>query len=585
MKIKISSAIVLIALFITSCGGEERAGKTQKNNNGDIFYGGVFRLNEVEDFRSLFPLSISDAVSFRVGNQIYEGLIKLSQKDLSILPAIAEKWIINEDATSFTFYIRKGVKFHDDAVFPEGKGREVKAQDVKFCFEMLCSDIPENQGFWIFRDRVVGATEYFNSTTEKKPLKEGVTGIKIIDDFTVQIDLKYPFSGFMYVLSTPLTWVFPKEAFDTYGLDMRIKCVGTGPFTLKNIKEGQAIVLEKNPNYWDVDEYGNKLPYLDAIKISFLKEKKSELLEFRRGNLDMIYRLPVEMIKDVTAEFQNAKQENRPFELQNVPFQSVFFYGFQHSGTIFNNKNIRQAFNYAIDRESLVTYTLQGDGVPAYYGIVPPAYSFYDTKKLRGYSFDPEKAKALLAEAGYPNGKGFPKLSITINSGGGDRNIQTAEVMQKMLKQNLNIDVKIDVIQFAQHLEAMETGASDFFRATWIADYPDPENYLNLLYGGHIPAKNEKSYINFMRYNSPKFDSLFRSAQKEVDQVKRYELFLQAEQVAIDDAAFLPVFYDENTRLLQIYVRNLDINSLEYRDFSRVYIDQDIRDKEIVSNQ
>jgi oligopeptide transport system substrate-binding protein len=584
MRIKISAAILSITLLFSSCGGEEKAGKTQKTNNGDVFYGGVFRLNEVEDFRSLFPLSITDAVSFRLGNQVYEGLVKLSQKDLIITPAIAERWDVNEDATSFTFYIRKGVKFHDDAVFAENKGREVNAKDVKFCLDLLCTDMTDNQGFWIFKDRVVGATEYFNSTTDKKPLKEGVAGIKVIDDYTLQIDLKYPFSGFLQVLSTPLTWVFSKEAYEAYGMDMRVKCVGTGPFMVKNIKEGQAVVLERNPNYWGVDEFGNQLPYLDAIKVSFLKEKKSELLEFRRGNLDMVYRLPIEMIKDVTAELDNARKDNRPFELQNVPFQSVFFYGFQHAGNIFDNKKLRLAFNYAIDRESLVTYTLQGDGVPANYGIVPPAYPFYDIKKLKGYAFDPEKARALLAEAGYPNGKGFPKLSITINSGGGDRNIQTAEVIQKMLKQNLNIDVKIDVMQFAQHLESMESGKSEFFRTTWIADYPDPENFLNLLYGGHVPAKNEKSYINFMRYASPEFDSLFRAAQREVDQTKRYDLFLQAEQVAIDDAAIMPVFYDENTRLIQIYVRNFDINSMEYRDFSRVYIDQDVRDKQIASS-
>lgn len=578
MKTKLILLIITVS-FLLACTNNEKSGKTERAAKGDVFYGGVFRVNEVEDFRNLFPLNVTEAVSQRITNQIYEGLVKLSQKDLSIIPGLAERWDINEDATSFTFYLRKGVKFHDDPAFENGKGREITAHDFKYCFELLCTDFSENQGFWLFKDRVAGATEYFNSTTAKSPLKEGVTGIKVIDDYTLQIDLKYPFSGFLHILSTPFTQLFPREAFEKYGVEMRTHCVGTGPFMVKNIQEGKAVVLQRNPDYWGVDEFGNQLPYLDAIKISFIKEKKSELLEFRKGNLEMVYRLPLEMIKDVTTELENAKEGNIPFELQNIPAQSTFYYGFQHQGKLFNNKNLRLAFNYAIDRESIVNYTLQGEGVPGIYGIVPPAFNNYSSSKLKGYNYDPEKARKYLAEAGYPNGKGFPKITLQINSGGGDRNVQTAEVIQKMLKENLNIDVHIDVMPFAQHLDALETGKAEFWRTAWIADYPDPENFLNLLYGGNIPATlSEKSYINSVRYYSPAFDSLFKAGLREVDIEKRNELYLKAEQTAIDDGAIMPIFYDENTRLIQIYVKNFDVNSMEYRDFSRVYLDPNLKE-------
>lgn len=572
--------IAAITLVSCECKGPNDGGGNTMVAKGDVFYGGVFRINEVEDFRSLYPQSVGDLTSHHIASQVYEGLVKLSQKDLTIQAGIAENWDILDSASRFVFRIKKGIKFHDDECFEGGSGREVNAHDVKYCFDLLCSSYPENQGSSLFMDKVKGAKKYFESTVNKQPLPGGVEGIKVIDDQTLEITLDYSFSGFINLLTTSYTWIFPKEAFQKYGVDMRVKCVGTGPFMIKNIKESQAVVLERNPNYWKADNFGNQLPYLDAVKYSFIKEKKSELLEFKNGNLDAVYRLPLEMIKEVTTELDNAKEGNIPFVLQNTPAQSIFYMGFQHQSKVFENKNVRLAFNHAIDRESIVIYTLQGEGVPGTYGIVPPAFKGYDISKLKGYDFNPEKARKYMADAGFPNGKGFPSLTLQINSGGGDRNIQTAEVIQKMLKENLNIDIQINVMPMAQHLEALETGKAEFWRLGWIADYPDPENFLNILYGAHVPKNpSDKSYVNAVRYVSPRFDSLFMAGLREVDDEKRYKLFLEAEQTAIDDAAIMPIFYDENTRLLQIYVKNFDINAMEYRDFTDVYIDPNLKNK------
>lgn len=564
---------ILVASLLSSCGGGNGTSGESRKAKGGVYYGGVFRMNEVEDFRNLFPLNITEVTSHRIANQVYEGLIKLSQDDLSAVPCLAEKWEKNSNATQWTFYIRKGVKFHDDPCFADGKGREVTAKDFKYCFDRLCTSFPENQQFGSsFKDRVVGANEYFQSTVDKKPLAGGVSGVKVIDDYTIQINLVRPFAGFLNILSTPGTWVYPQEAFDKYGVDMRVKCVGTGPFQVKSIKEGEVAILERNPNYWNVDEFGNQLPYLDAVKYSFIKEKKSELLEFKRGNLDMIFRLPIEMIPDILGELDHAKEGNQPFDMQVVPAMSTFYYGFQHQGDVFNKKEVRLAFNYAIDREKIVNYTLQGEGVPAEGGIVPPSLKGYDAKALKGYTFDPDKAHKLMAQAGYPDGKGFPKLTLQINSGGGDRNIQTAEVIQKMLKENLGIEIEINVMPFAEQLESVETGKAQFWRAGWIADYPDPETFLTLLYSKHIPAKiTDKSYLNSVRYASPRFDSLFNAALQEVDDQKRMDLYRQADQQEIDDGAIMPIFYDENYRLVQMNVRNFPANAMEYRDMTRVY--------------
>lgn len=565
--------LVLLASLFNACGADNKSGRGLTKVNGNVYYGNIFRMNEIEDFRNLFPLSITEESSQHISYQLYEGLVKLSQSDLTIIPCLAESWEKNEDATVWTFHIRKGVKFHDDPCFEDGKGREITAEDFKYCFEKLCTASPENQQFGAsFKDRVWGASQYYQSTKNKTPLPAGVPGIKVMDEYTLQIKLEHPFAGFLNVLATIGCVLYPKEAYDKYGTQMKTKCVGTGPFRVKNIKEGEIVSLERNPNYWNVDEYGNQLPYLDGLKFTFIKEKKAELMEFKKRNLDMMYRLPIEMIPNILGELDNAKEENFTFDIQIVPAMSVFYYGFQHQSGIFNKKEVRLAFNYAIDRERIVNYTLQGEGVPAIYGIVPPSFKNYEFKKLKGYELDVEKAQKYLADAGYPNGKGFPKLTLQMNSGGNDRNIQIAEITKKMLEKNLNISIEIVIVPFSEHLDRLETGKAEFWRSSWNADYPDPSAFLILLYGKGVPEKlSDRSSLNSVRYRSPVFDSLFEAAAHEVDEKKRFELYRLADQEALNDGAIMPLFYDESCRLVQPNVKNFPANAMEYRDLSEVY--------------
>jgi len=286
----------------------------------------------------------------------------------------------------------------------------------------------------------------------------------------------------------------------------------------------------------------------------------------------MKYRLPLELTDEVVDREGNLLEKYKNFVYQDMATMSVYYYGFQHKGDLFNNKKLRQAFNYAIDRDAIVQYTLKGQGLSANNGIVPPAFPSYKAESVKGYTFDPDKARKLLAEAGYPNGEGFPDLIHNINSGGG-RNEQVAEATQKMLKENLNIDVEIIKMPFAQHLENLETGKAQFWRAGWVADYPDPENFLNLLYSEHIPPKmSDKSYINSMRYASPQFDEAFSKALSTVDDTERNKLYRQADQIAMDDACIIPLFYYKDIRLIQPYVRNFPQNAMEYRDMSEVWM-------------
>ncbi|MCC7050432.1 MAG: ABC transporter substrate-binding protein, partial [Bacteroidia bacterium] len=509
---KLLLAVICITL-LSACGGGKNKSGEKHTAKGPVFYGGVFNMNEVEDFKNLFPLSVIEQASFSIASQVYQGLVRFNQSDLSIIPCIAESWAVNDNATIFTFKVRKGVKFHDDACFGSGEGREVTAQDIKYCFDKICESHPLNQGYFLFKDRVKGANEYYQSTLNKKPLQGGVSGIKVVDANTIQIDLLKPYSGFLNLLAMPYAWIYPKEAFDKYGMEMRTKCVGTGPFTVKEVKEGEAVILIRNPKYWDIDEYGNQLPYLDAVKITFIKEKKAELLEFRKQNLHFVYQLPLEMIDEVVGELEDAKAGGNPsFQMQVMPSLAVQFLGFQTQLEPFKDKLVRLAFNYAIDRDAIVNFTLKGDGSPAKYGFVPPIKD-YDCTHIKGYTFDPEKARKLLAQAGFPGGKGLPAIELSLNAGG-NRNTQVAEVIQKQLKENLGVDVQLNVIPFAQHIENMENGKAQFFRVTWVADYPDPENFISWFSGDHVPdSPNGKAFMNFMRYKNPTYDNLLKQAQ------------------------------------------------------------------------
>lgn len=575
---KLFIALLSSSVILYSCTNNKERGIDSDAPiaaKGGKFYGGVFKINESDYIKNLFPHNITDAISYRVASQIYEGLLKFNPNDLSLTNGLAESFTVDESGTIYNFKLKKGVLFHDDPSFNGGKGREFTAEDVKYCFTRLCTQDINNQGFNVFENVLKGANEYYAATGEGKTPNFEIEGIKVIDPYTIQFTLNEPNSLFLYNLARPFTFIFPKEAFEKYGLEMRNKAVGTGPFKVLNVEDEISIILKKNENYHGRDEHGNKLPFLSAIKIKFIKDKKTELLEFKKGNLDMMYRLPTDYIIEIMEEVSKKKGDYGQYELQRSPEMATHFLSFLTQGSTFDNKNLRKAFSFAIDRKQILEAVLNGEGyAPANYGITPLDIfknPNYDVKKIRGYEFNPDSAKYYLSLAGYPDGKKFPKIALELNSDG-ERNVAVAEEIQKQLKEHLNVSLDLNIVPTAQLVENMIGGKSNFFKGGFMADFPNPENFLWFLYGKSVPDNlKEESYPNITRYKNPEFDKYYEMGLKAKTQEEAFNYFMKAENIAMQDAPIIALWYDEGYRLLQSYVKNFPNNAMQYRDLSQVF--------------
>jgi len=543
---------------------------------GGRYYGGVLRLNETEYIKSLFPPSITDAFSFRVAAQIYEGLFKFDQSDLSLKKNLVEDYSVDSTGTIYTFKLKKGILFHDDPCFSGGKGRELNANDVKYCFSQLCTQSINNQGFVVFKGLLKGADRYYADAINGKAPAFDLEGVQVLDDYTVRVILLKPSSVFLFDLARPFTLIYPKEAHDKYGFDMRTKAVGTGPFVLSDVDEDISIILKRNSHYHGVDEYGNKLPFLEAVDIKYIKEKKTELFEFKKGNLDMIYRLPAEHVAEILESHkEGGNNEYSAYELQQTPEMATQFYTFNNKGKVFSNLNLRKAFAFAVDRQKIFDLVLNKEGFsPGHKGIIPPSFTNYPADSINGYSFNIDSALYYLSKAGYAEGKGFPSVTLELNSDG-ERNTNVAIEVVRQLKEHLNISIEMKIIPFSHLVENIINGKSEFYRIGWVADFPSPENFLSLFYGKDVPSSpNEKSFPNFSRYTNDEYDKLYEKALTARTPQEAIPYFFMAERVLIKDAPVIVLWYDMGLRLLQNYVRNFPNNAIQYRDYSEVYLEK-----------
>ena len=575
MTMRAALSIVLCTALLVACTSQGQPEGELRPAAGGKMYGGIYRQNETGELSSLDPVRVNDVTSSHIIINIYDQLVGFDH-ELNIVPQLAASYDVSADGLTYTYHLRSNAKFHDDPCFPNGKGRRVVASDVKYTFERVCDVRTKTKNDTYFRDKVVGASEYYEATrqaqrTGSRPTVNGVAGFVVVNDTTFQIRLIKPFAPFEYTVAQTSMGIVPREAVERYGNTFMQHPVGSGPFQFVTWNPDRSCELRRNPSYWDVDEAGNRLPYLDGIRFTFMKDDKMQLLEFDAGNLEESYRIPNEFFAELVDEKKQPKSKWSKYQLLHVTALATQFYGMVTIDPVLKDVRVRKALNYAVDRQRIIRYVLKGQASgPAHHGLVPPSMPGYASDSVRGYRFDPARARALMAEAGYPNGRGFPEITLQLNAGGG-RNVSIAEAIQGMLKEHLNINVKLMQVEFAQHLESIDAGKAPFFRLGWVADYPDPESFLNLYYGKIVPDASQPSPINSTRFQNAQFDALFEQALSTTDRALRMQLYRQAEQIAIDNAPMLLILNDEDFRFVQPYVKGHPHNAMDRTNHHRTY--------------
>lgn len=556
------------AAIVSCTDSANQKSKASRKKSDGVEAGGLFRMNITDQMRSFFPHNIVDANATDLMNQVYEGLLMFDPKTKKIIPALAESYSLSEDGKVYTFHLRRGVYFHDDAAFKDGKGREVRSQDVVYCLTRLCEPATRNQLYAFVIDLIKGGREHYD-----KGVSGNLEGLRVIDDYTFEIELYYPAPIFESILTHPCTWIFPRELYD-YKDDIDVWCIGTGPFSARSIKMNEVVILERNKNYWRKDKDGYSLPYLDAVRCNFIENENRQLNMLVQGNLDLVLGVPYKSITGIKRGMENGTADPN-FRIITVPGLRVEYYGFQHKSEIFQDLRIRKAFNYAIDKQFLVDSILLGYGDPAIHGFVPTAMPGYRNDSVEGFAYSPQKAQQLFAEAGYENGVGFPVLTLQVNDGSSTI-IEVADAVQRMLTKNLNLTVEIAVLPRSLHYEQIEKGDVAFWRDGWIGDYADPENFLRLFHGKLVPEDSVKaSFLNTVRFKDEEFDRNFEASLRERDDKMRYEEYLSADQILMDRAAVVPLYYEKIIWLVDKHVQNLDYGGIGMLDLSEVYFSKD----------
>lgn len=539
---------------------------------GNRYYGGTFKFNQISGFRSLEPHEITDLTAVRIGNQIFEGLLKYDTKNLKTLPALAKSWELDKSGKQYTFHLRTDAYFHENICFGPTKTRRVNAYDVAYCLTRVCQPRLSNSYFYLFTDIIEGASEYYHQFKNEGTISKEIKGIQVLNDSTLKLTITSPSMDFLKILGTPGGWVFPQEAIEYYKENIENNLVGTGPFVLDSFKPDSLLTLKRNPNYWDHDDFGNRKPFVNQIKITFNPNKRDEIIAFRNGKLCMVWEIPVHLINDMMGNIDDAKQgKNMPYKIKSNSLTETYYYGFNHQIKPFDNKLVRQAFSLAIDKEKLVIFYLNGEGISANYGFVPPTLPHYPFHQVKGTKYNPERAKKLLKKAGYGRKNKFPQITLQYDIS--EKNEIVAKGVKKMLKDNLGIDINLKALPYKQHYKSLEKGTVQFFRASWIADYPSPNNFLVQFYSNFGKSNPIKTYSpNMTRYKNLAYDSLYTSCLEQKDINEQSHCFAQADQFLMDDAAVIPIIYGERINLLNLEVQNLETNNLGIWDFSEVYM-------------
>ena len=563
---KILGLSLLLLLVLDSCSGEKRK---QFEHSG-----GCLTMALENEPSTYIARNVRDYYSATVLSQISEGLVGFDPKTIKVVPKLAKEWSKSDDGLSYTFVLRDDVYFHPHEVFGSKEDRLMTTEDVMKSFELACS--PDEDGLepssysMIFKSLLKGADAFMEGKAKK------ISGITI-DGNKITLELLHEDHNFLNKMANISMCIISKKVVEN-GAEQDV--VGTGPFKYDTYKPGDIpqLVLTKNEDYYLVDEQGNALPYLDSLVFVFQSRKLEQLDMFEEGQLDLIIGLPTSRItRMLEGRIQDFNSKPPKLILANNPLLESHFYYFNMNDERFKDPLVRQAFNYAVDKEAIGREILRNQYYElGEFGVCPPITKVlrgYDFTAVRneGYTYDPEKAKELLAKAGYPNGEGFGSISLRYNID--DTHSAVADEFAKQIFKVLNINVNIDGSSFDQLNKDGTSASGDLFRTGWSADYPSPETFLMNFYGKFVPDNpKDGSPINKSRYKNPLFDQFYSQAINSPKLADQMRFFSKAEAELLKDPPIIPLWYTGDIEITQSYVRDFYFNAINYFDFTRVYL-------------
>lgn len=470
---------------------------------------------------SLDSANVQDGDTLDLLQQIYEGLVGWNEKSEPV-GLLAESWDVSPDGTSYTFHLRQGVKFHN--------GREVKAEDVKWSIERAAKPALASPTIDAYLSDIVGLTDMVNGKAQS------VAGITVPDDKTVVIKLKQPTPYFLGKLTYLVSAVLPKEVVPADGVITNPEqMVGTGPFKIDRYDDKQLVVLKRNDDYW------GGAPKLIRIERPVMLEANTRLTKYQNGEVDLV-QLERQDLSGILAKGEykdQVKYFDRP-ALYYVAMNQLVY-------APFKDKRVRQAFAMCIDRDRIVTELMGGVNTKAESFIPPGIAGYRESGKFIPYN--PEEGKKLLAAAGFPGGKGLPPLVLNHREGRPDVKL-VAEAVASQIKAALGVDVRVQPMEWQKYLSVQNAKKLPFYHMRWAADYLDPQNFISHMLATYGPE-------NKMGYSNPQFDALCRQADTILDMDKRVPLYQQAEDIALQDAAWVPVYFQRDIELQKPGVKGM----------------------------
>ena len=532
----------------------------------------IFKYNESAGILTLDPIYAKDLPHIWACNQLFNSLVAFDDK-MNLVPMVAKSWDISEDGKTYTFHLRNEVRFHEDECFKKGTkpldcfvprndakrqsegevpepvegptSRFVTAQDFVYSFNRVVDKQLNSPGLWIF------------SSVKHD---DDLYAFMALDDTTFQIELSKPFPPFLGILSMTYASVVPHEAVEYYGDDFRSHPVGTGPFKFQYWKENVKLVFRKNPNYFERDEAGERLPYIDAVSISFLIDKQVAFLEFIKGKFDFMSGIDARYKDELlTYDGQLRKKYVNKIELITEPYLNTEYFSF------FIDPNdplgpdraraLRQAVSLCIDREKMLRYLRNGIGEPGTGGMIPVGLRGHSS--TIGYDYDLKRAQRLVAEnhlEGY-----LLQLSTVADYA------DIGKFVQSQVEQ-IGLQCKMEVMPPATMRSMRANGSLPFFRSSWVADYPDAENYLSLFTTPNFSPAGP----NYTHYTNPKYDKLYYKALLCNDLQERAHYYTEMDSLMMLDAPVVVLFYDEVLRFVNKRVTNMGSNPTNLLDLRRV---------------